>query len=203
MTIEELRRALEKAWNSDRSHVERLTFAAAVLQTALRQAGMEATLVGGGAVEFYIPDAYTTTDIDLVVERKTRDAIHDVFTALGLTRQGRHWMRGDLFVEVPGNHMAEPTETFDVGPMTLRVVQREYVLADRIVGYRHWKYWAYGVEAIEMIRGFGGRIDDAALRDYLRKEGSEHAYDLLLDLMDSDEPLTEQTLEAKWHAHYR
>lgn len=203
MSTEELRRALEDAWEGDGNHVERLALTTAVLQTALRQAGMEATLVGGGAVEFYIPDAYTTTDIDLVVEGRTRDAIDEVFTTLGLTRQGRHWVRGDLFVEVPGNYMAEPTEVFELGPMTLRVVRREFVLADRIVGYRHWKYWAYGLEAIEMIRAFAGKLDDAALRAYLRKEGSEHAYDLLRGLTSSNKPLTEQTLEAAWYGNYR
>lgn len=203
MTTDELRRALEQAWNSDREHVERLTLSAAVLQTALREAGMEATLVGGGAVEFYIPDAYTTSDIDLVVERRSREAIHEVFVGLGLTRQGRHWVRGDLFVEVPGNHMAEQTEDFAVGPMTLRVVRKEYVLADRIVGYRHWKYWGYGLEAIEIMRAFAGTLDDAALRTYLRREGSEHAYDLLRAMMESDERITEQTLETRWNQHYR
>ncbi|HSU12871.1 hypothetical protein [Longimicrobium sp.] len=203
MTTDELRRALEQAWDSDREHVERLTLAAAVLQTALREAGMEATLVGGGAIEFYIPDAYTTSDIDLVVERQTREALDDVFTSLGLTRRGRHWVRGELFVEVPGNYMAEPTEEFTIGPMTLRVVRKEYVLADRVIGFRHWKYWAYGVEAIEMIRALGSQIDEAALRAYLRKEGSEHAYDLLREIMASGEPLTEQTLEARWHREYR
>jgi hypothetical protein len=203
MTTEELRLALEEAWEGEGDHVERLTLATAVLQTALRDGGMEATLVGGGAVEFYIPDAYTTTDIDLVVERRNRDAIHEVFTALGLTHQGRHWVRGDLFVEVPGNYMAEATENFAVGPMSLRVIGREFVLADRIVGYRHWKYWAYGLEAIEMIRAFDDKLDEPSLRAYLRKEGSEHAYDLLRDLVNSDEPLTEQTLEARWYSHYR
>jgi hypothetical protein len=67
----------------------------------------------------------------------------------------------------------------------------------------YWKYWAYGVEAVEMIRAFRGRMDDAVLRAYLRKEGSEHAYDLLNALVDSREPLTLETLEALWRAHYR
>src|SRR5262249_10360871 len=122
MTTEELRHALEKAWESERPHVERLTLATAGLQTALREAGMEATLVGGGAVEFHTPDAYITHDIDLVVERRTREAIDEVFSALGLARRGRHWVRGDLFVEEPGNHLSEPADEFPVGPYTLRVV---------------------------------------------------------------------------------
>ncbi len=53
---------------------------------------MEATLVGGGAVEFYDPGAHTTSDIDLVVERKLQipdlePELTDVFT--GMTRPRR------------------------------------------------------------------------------------------------------------------
>ena len=48
---------------------------------------MEATLVGGGAVEFYDPGAHTTSDIDLVVERRLEipdlePELTDVFTGL-------------------------------------------------------------------------------------------------------------------------
>jgi hypothetical protein len=203
MTTDELRRALADAWDDGGDHVERLTLATAVLQTALREAGMEATLVGGGAIEFYIPDAYTTTDIDLVVERRTRDAINEVFTALGLARNGRHWVRGDLFVEVPGNYMAEPAEEFTIGPMTLRVIRKEYVLADRIVGFRHWKYWAYGVEAMDMIRAFGIELDETALRVYLRREGSEDAFEHLRAMAIAGKPVDEAAVERLWNQHYR
>ncbi|HET7461064.1 MAG TPA: hypothetical protein VFJ82_07440 [Longimicrobium sp.] len=90
MNTDELRRALDEAWNGEGEHVERMMLVTAILQTALRQAGMVPTLVGGAAIEFHAPGAYTTTDIDLVVERRTREAIHEVFTALGFTKQARH-----------------------------------------------------------------------------------------------------------------
>jgi hypothetical protein len=128
--------------------------------------------------------------------------VHEVFTALGLTRSGRHWRLDDLFVEVPGNRLYEQAEEFDVGPMTLRVVRKEYVLADRIVGYRHWKYWAYGSQSIEMIRAFQNRLDEPLLRAYLRGEGSEHAYDLLRAASDGTGEISESALEALWHEHY-
>jgi hypothetical protein len=203
MKTEELRLALEKAWNSDRDHVERLTLSAAILQTALREAGMEATLVGGGAIEFYAPTAYSTGDIDFVVERRTREAIDEVFAALGLARRGRHWVRGDLFVEVPNNHLSEPADEFPIGPFTLRVIRKEFVLADRVVGYRHWKYWAYGLEAMDMIRAFGAELDEPPLRAYLRREGSEDAFDHLRELALSGKAVSEQDVESMWNRHYR
>lgn len=155
MTTNDLRKALHEVWGSDRDHVERLTLAAAVIATAPGQAGMKATLVGGGAVEFYAPGSYTTTDSDFVVEGRTRDEIDKVLTSLGMQRQGRHWTLADLFVEVPGNYLGEVADEFSFGPLTLHVIRKEYVLADRIVGFRHWKYWAYGQQAADMIGAFG------------------------------------------------
>lgn len=55
MTTDEMRRALDDAWDSDREHVERLMLVTAILQTALRDAGMVPTLVGGAAIEFHAP----------------------------------------------------------------------------------------------------------------------------------------------------
>lgn len=203
MTTDELRTALERAWSGDRPHVERLALAAAILQTALRDAGMEATLVGGGAVEFHVSGSYVTGDIDFVVERRTREAMDEVFTSLGLAKQGRHWVRDDLFVEVPNNHLGEPADEFQIGPYILRVIRKEYVLADRIVGFRHWKYWGYGLEAMDMIRAFGSELDEPPLREYLRKEGSEDAFDHLRELADSGAPVDARAVEALWHRHYR
>jgi hypothetical protein len=129
---------------------------------------MQATLVGGGAVEFYVPHSYATTDIDLVVERFMSSVADEVFNGLGLVKHGRHWTRGDLYVEVPSTHLSEPADVFLVGALTLRVIRKEYVLADRIVGFRHWNYWGYGVEAMEMIRALGSELDET---EYERTSG--------------------------------
>jgi hypothetical protein len=75
MTEFDLADALRQSWRSEREHVERVLLAAAIVSTALARAGMRATLVGGAAVEFYAPHAYSTSDLDFVVEGRTRDAI--------------------------------------------------------------------------------------------------------------------------------
>lgn len=203
MEIDELRHALDEAWNGAGEHVERLILVTAILQTALRQAGMVPTLVGGAAIEFYAPGAYTTSDIDLVVERKTREAIHEVFTALGLSRQGRHWVRGDLYVEVPGNYLGEAADEVPIGRFTLRVVRKESVLADRIVGVRAWKYWGYAFEAIDMLRTFGNALDEESVKRHLRGEGAEELYEPLREMAKLDRPVTEKEIEALWHRYYR
>lgn len=203
MNLEELRQALDEAWNSSAEHVERLVLVTAILQTALREAGMVPTLVGGAAVEFYAPGSYTTTDIDLVVERRTREAIHEVFTALGFTKPTRHWVRGEIFVEVPGSYMSEPADEIPIDRFVLRVIRKEFALADRIVGFREWKSWAYALQAMDMIRAFGDELDEAPLRAYLRREGAEQYLDPLRTLALSGRKVTDSEIEQLWKHYYR
>jgi hypothetical protein len=198
-----LKAALAEAWDNERPHVERLTVTAAILAAALQSEGMRATLVGGGAVEFYVPGAYTTHDIDFVVEGRSRAAIDAVFTSLGLRRQGRHWVRESLYVEVPDDYLSDPADLFDVGPLTLRVIRKEYILGERIVGFRWWRYYGHAEQALSMMAAFGADLDDAALRAYLKTEQAEHAYDLLRRFMDSGIPVSAQNLDVLWYEHYR
>jgi len=202
MSIDQLRRALDEAWNSDREHAERLVLVTAILQTALREAGMVPTLVGGAAIEFHAPGAYTTTDIDLVVERRTREEIHQVLTALGFTKPTRHWVRGDLHVEVPGSYMADPTDDVEIDRFILRVVRKEVVLADRIVGFREWQHSAYALQAMDLIRAFGSELDEDPLRDHLRREGAEQYFEPLRRLALSGRKINEQKLRQIWRRYH-
>lgn len=203
MTDSELASALAEAWASERPHVERVVLAAAVIATALGRAGMRATLVGGAAIEFHTPNSYATADLDFVVEGRDRAAIDDVLTSLGMQAEGRHWVRGDLYVEVPSSYMSEPVDTVEIGPLALRVIRKEYVLGDRIIGYRWWKYAGYGLQAINMLAALGSEVDDAALRAHLRKEGAEDTYDLLLGFVASGAKPSTASLDALWQQHYR
>lgn len=190
-------------WKSDRPHHERLILTAAVVSTALRKEGMRATLVGGGAIELHAPSVYRTGDLDFVVEGRSRAEIDRVLRSLGLTRKGRHWVTDDLFIEVPGNDLDAPVDVLSFDGFDLRVVVKESVLADRIVGFRHWKYWGYGIQAIELIRSFRETLDEEGLRRALHREGSEHAYELLRELAWSEQQVTIAQLDTLWHTHYR
>lgn len=202
MDPEDLRRELDGLLaQQGREHVERLTIAAAIVSEALRGKDLEPTLVGGGAVEFYAPGSYTTSDIDLVVERKKpvdfESAVAEALMPLGFARSGRHWVRGDLFVEIPTTSLADPFEIYPVGPYRLRVIRKEYILGERVVGFKHWRYTGFGAQAIDLISAIGDEIDEEALREYLRREGAEDAYDSLRRLAQSGEPITREVLEAE------
>lgn len=155
MTIRELRQLLDDVRAGTRPHAERLAVSAAIVSAVLRERGMEATLVGGGAIEFHAGDTYTTSDVDLIVEGKSRVELDAALTEFGFERRGRHWVLGDLFVEVRGNWMPDPVDVVSVGGLPLRVVRREIVLADRIIGFKHWRTTAYGAQAIALLALFG------------------------------------------------
>lgn len=191
----DLRTLLATTMAGEAPHVEKMTVAAAVISEIVRQRGMEATLVGGGAIEFHAPDVYTTTDLDLIVEGRSRDQLDAALTEFGFARRGRHWTMGDLFVEVPGNWMSDPVDVVSVGSLSLRVIKREIVLADRIIGFRHWGVTAYGAQAIALLSLFGASIDERVLRDRLRAESAEDALEPLLALAGGGERVGEKELQ--------
>lgn len=203
MTPAQLRALLDQNLRGEAPHVEKLTIAGAIVSELLRQHGMLATLVGGGAIEFHAPGVYNTSDLDFVVEGRTRAELNDVLLDFGFERRGRHWVLGDLFVEVPGNWMSDPVEVVQVGPLSLRVLRAEIVLADRIIGFKHWRSTAYGAQALALLQVLGPSLDEPLLRDRLRAEDAEDAYAALLALAASRRPAGADELDALLQALHR
>lgn len=196
---------LREGWYSDKPHGHRLIWCAAIVATALQKAGIQATMVGGSAIEFHAPAVYTTGDIDFVVNAGLLETLAPVMQALGFARKSTHsWALDEsLWVDFPGDELEVPVETHAIGPYQLRVLPKEIAVGYRVVGFRYWKTWAYGVQAIALMRAFGSDFDEGVLQPYLKKEGSEHAYRLLRQIADSNEEITAQQLDALWHRHYR
>lgn len=199
MSPADLRALFEQTLRSDAPHVERMTIAAAVISDVLHRRGLRATLVGGGAIEFHASDVYTTTDLDFVVEGP-REEVDAALTDFGFSRRGRHWVfddgRGGLFVEVPGNWMSDPVDEIAVGPLSLRVVRRESVLADRIIGFKHWGTTAYGAQAVAMLALFGDSLDEDLLQRRLRAEGAADALAALRELARGTTRVDDAVLEG-------
>lgn len=185
-----------------RPHLRRLTLACAVISDALRRRGMIATLVGGGAIEFYAPGAYSTEDADLVVEASVglldRNRLHNVFADLGFTRSARHYVRDGFFVEVPGTYLEDPFREYRIGPYTLRVVEKEAVLVGRLVEFDQTGHTGHGSQAVAMLRTFAGELDLAILEMLLRRERAGRVYDVLASLAASGQPPTDEALREIW-----
>ena len=179
--------------------VKQRALAAALVCEAFRRVGLRVTVVGGAAIEFHAPGAYATDDLDLVIEGgsdpRSRGDLERVFTALGFTPRGRHWGLGTLFVEVPSRTMEDPAAEYPVGGYTLRLARPEVVLADRVVGFRHWRYTAYGLQALAMLAAFGEAVDQAWLEARLRREDALAAYQALTKLQASGEMVNEVALQ--------
>jgi hypothetical protein len=161
---------------------------------------MVATLVGGGAIEFHAPGSYATDDTDLIVEGPRRESlraeVERVFFDLCFAKRGRHWVREKLFVEVPGASMDDPVHECTIGGYDLRVVKPEVVLAERIVGFKHWGYTAYGLQSIAMVAAFGSEIDEDWLYSRLEREDAVDAYLALRALEAASQPITDAELRA-------
>jgi hypothetical protein len=181
-------------------HARQIAMITSIISDSFEDAGMRATLVGGSAIEIFAPGIFKTGDIDLVIEAETgpdrRERFDPVFAALGFEKSGRHWKRGDLFVEVPSQHLADPSEIVRVGAFVVRVVAKEVLLADRVIGFKYWKYLAYGAQAIEMLSAFGSDLNEPILRRRLDQEGAADAFEELRALASSNDLVTSESLEG-------
>jgi hypothetical protein len=201
----ELRAALDAALagglrDDPLEHAGQVAAVAAALWRAFRSVGLECVLVGGSAIEIHAPGIYVTGDVDVVLDGAGRTGVRDTadhaLAALGFTRAGRHWPRGDLFVEIPSVTLDDPTELVRVGALRFRVVRKEVLLRDRVVGFLHWRQPAYGQQALDLVAAFDpGELDEGWLRASLRQEGAEGAYDALRTLAAGSAPIDLGVLE--------
>jgi hypothetical protein len=178
-------------------HAAQVAQVASILRTAFSAGGFEVTLVGGSAIEVHAPGIYRSGDLDVVIERARRDADRreEIFVHLGFLREGRHWrFEEELFVEVVHGPVAGPAEEVRLGDYEFRVVSKESVLRDRLVGFKQWKYTAYGQQAIDMLSAFGADLDRDWLEEELQREGSLDALGALEALAASREEVTEASL---------
>jgi hypothetical protein len=199
---QQLAEILERGLSDDPlSHAEQVARIAGILHAAFAAAGLRSTLVGGSAIEVHAPGIYRSGDLDLVIERAAADAgrAEDVFTDLGFERFGRHWRRQRLFVEVPGSQVIDPSELMRVADAVFRVVTKEVVLADRVVGFKQWLFTAYGQQAIDMLAAFGDQLDMAWLRPRLEYEDSYDAFEALQRLAASASPVSHSQLTELTH----
>ena len=181
-------------------HARQIAMVTSIVSQAFEAEGLRCTLVGGSAIEIYAPGIFKSGDIDLVIESLrgvlTRERLDAAFAELGFEKTGRHWLRGDLFVEVPGQSLEDPAELIRVGHFVLNVIAKEVLLADRIVGFKHWRYTSYGQQAIGMIAAFGDELRMDRLMPRLRQEDSTDAFEALKKLATSGDPVTEDTLQS-------
>lgn len=181
-------------------HAEQVARIAGVLYEAFEAVGLRCTLVGGSAIEVHAPGVLRSGDIDLVIETiegvRSDPRVQHVFSSLGFQRRGRLWVLDDLVVDTPSSHLSDPDELVRVGVLVFRVVKKEVLLRDRVVGFKHWKEASYGQQAVYMLGVFGDDLDVEWLRPQLESEAAWDAFVELRKLAASDEPVTAEVLQA-------
>ena len=92
--------------------------------------------------------------------------------------------------------LEDPSEVVRVGHFQLRILSKEILLADRIVGFKHWRHTSYGEQAIAMIAAFGDALNESALWRRLAQESAVDAFEQLRAMSESRESVTEASLQA-------
>lgn len=119
-----------------------MTETAAILTEQLEAHGITPIVVGGLSVEIYTLQAYTTQDIDFVMDG--RHIADEILTAIGFIRKGKDWWHPDLLVsvEIPDHILAgDPSKitTVPVGMKKINVIGIEDLILDRLRAAVHWR----------------------------------------------------------------
>lgn len=145
---------------------------------------MRPIVVGGHAVEFYTLGGYATGDIDITVaDSKELDRI---LTAMGFSREGRHWYSEelDIAIEAPAVTLAGDTarvSEVEVDGLTVYIIGIEDIIIDRLNALVHWKSERDGEWAEEMLAIHRDRIDLEYLMKRAREEDTHKA---LLEMLE-------------------
>lgn len=184
---------------------ERRAEQTATLMSALSEEfsshGLRAVLVGGSAIEVWAPGAYVSDDTDVVVTgRPTGTPLPEraaaVLQSLGFVKHGLGWEMGPLYVHVVGYDVHDPTTEIVLGSLRFEAVTPEVLLADRMIGFKHWpNSTAYGQQAIALLAALGDNLDEEWLRGRLRRDSAEDVLDALRGPMANGEPITLGQLE--------
>lgn len=182
--------------NDPVAHAEQVAKIAGILHDAFEAAGFNCTLVGGAAMEIHAPGIHRSGDLDVIIERlvNSRGEKDQIFQSLGLTPKGRHWVKGTLFIETPPSPVAGPVEEVRIADSVFRIVKKEVILRDRVVGFKQWNETGYGAQAIEMLAAFGDQIDMSWLGPELEREDSLDAYFALCELLEQGSKVTTDVL---------
>ncbi len=139
----------------------------AAISEELGPSGLWPVVVGGAAVEFYTRGAYTTVDVDMIVEGL--GAIDPVLRALGFSRlAGAAYGHAalDVVVDLPPEPLvgdAGRVVGVDVGGRTARIIGLEDIMADRLRTAVYWSDSASREWAVQMMAAQWEHVDWAYL----------------------------------------
>jgi len=143
--------------------LERLLRAAAAITAELAPHGLKPVVVGGSAVEFYTSGAYTTLDVDMVVEGLQE--IDAALRGLGFRRlAGTSYVHPqvDIVIDLPAEPLAgDPRRisSVSVDGLVAYVIGLEDIIADRLRAFVYWEDRASEEWAVQLMAAQWEYID--------------------------------------------
>jgi hypothetical protein len=168
------------ARRTDRSRGAARRALAAQVTRGLKDAGIDAVLVGGSVVSIYSNEQYVTDDLDFVSYQPLK-VITPVMEKLGWKMIGNRAIRPDqaLYVQFCAPPLAvgrEPVRTVTAGrgAAAIETLSPTDCVLDRLMKYYHWED-EQGLEQAVLV-AHHQQIDLDRVRDVSRREGKLDLY---------------------------
>jgi hypothetical protein len=156
----------------------------AVLIELSKRLDPKPVLVGGGAVELYTAGAFVTGDIDLIGDIKR---VADALEEMGFVREGRHFVKGKIFIEVVAPTTGARTDEIKIQEKDIegmvRVISIEDLIIDRLCACKWWRSQTDCEQARYLIGVYLDRCDRRYLAERARKEEVD---DMLKEITGED-----------------
>ena len=155
---------------------------AAVVSSALSEAGITAVLSGGGAVQIYSSGLYPSEVLDFVSPANHRD-IEAALSNLGFVREsGRHFVHPNCThtLEFPswplavGRRLLREWGEYPVGGLSIQILTPTQCVMDRLAAFYHWRDRQALDQAVAVANRYA--VDLAAIHHWSLEEGHEAAH---------------------------
>ena len=152
---------------------------AAVVATALRDAGFDAILTGGACAAIYSAGAYVSHDLDFIIRAGGgRAALDEALSAVGFARKHDRYVhpKTTFFVEFPRGPLSIGEDTdirparLKVGRLTIAALSPTDSCRDRLAAFYHWSDRQSLRSAVEI--AVRARVNMAAIRRWSEREGA-------------------------------
>lgn len=155
---------------------KRRIFFLALFAEKLREIGIDIILVGGQAVDLYTAGTFATTDIDLLVNNKTK--AEKLLNQFGFGKEGNGlWFNRDLNIVIqiiskPYSGDYSRLRKFRVKDCELKVAAPEDLVANRLYSAKFWKSNPQRdmEQSIALLKLFSDSIDNTYLDNLAKRD---------------------------------
>jgi hypothetical protein len=163
-----------------------ITELAVLVSTTLADAGIDATLVGGGAAAMHSNQRYLTRDLDYIAHA-TKENLDMALMPLGFEQKSDRYYRHantELVIEFPsgplaiGDHYIYNVGTKELLNVTIQILTPTQCVMDRLMWFFHSSDRQALATAIMIAKS--NEIDLGVVRDWAEGEGETEKFEIFL-----------------------